>query len=109
MLAGYTQLSAIAAPSTSRINTPSAWSKPQRDAVHRKGRTPIRGQLCAPIDTGSGRSFSAFMRGAIRTTGLLLDCQPHGLRKAAGRRRLLVAELMALLGHKTLRAAKRYS
>src|SRR5215208_3773415 len=40
MLAGYTQLSATAAPSTSRINTPSAWSKPQHDAVHRKGRTP---------------------------------------------------------------------
>src|SRR3954447_8218456 len=37
MLAGYTQLSATAAPSTSRINTPSAWSKPQHDAVHRKG------------------------------------------------------------------------
>src|SRR4051794_10104356 len=51
MLAGYTQLSATTAPSTSRINTPSAWSKPQHDAVHRKGRTPIRGQLCAPIDT----------------------------------------------------------
>src|SRR3954449_4712933 len=34
------QLSATAAPSTSRINTPSAWSKPQHDAVHRKGRTP---------------------------------------------------------------------
>src|SRR5215203_1485234 len=42
MLAGYTQLSATAAPSTSRINTPSAWSKPQHDAVHRKGRTPPR-------------------------------------------------------------------
>jgi putative ABC transport system substrate-binding protein len=24
-----------------RINTPSAWSKPQHDAVHRQGRTPI--------------------------------------------------------------------
>ena len=35
--AGCTQLSATAAPSTSRINTPSAWSKPQHDAVHRKG------------------------------------------------------------------------
>ena len=30
-------------PSTSRINTPSAWSKPQHDAVHRKGRTPTAG------------------------------------------------------------------
>jgi hypothetical protein len=25
-----------------RINTPSAWSKPQHDAVHRKGRTSLR-------------------------------------------------------------------
>src|SRR5215203_4602934 len=45
MLAGYTQLSATAALSTSRINTPSAWSKPQHDAVHRKGRTPQEDQL----------------------------------------------------------------
>src|SRR5215203_191433 len=45
MLAGYTQLSATAALSTSRINTPSAWSKPQHDAVHRKGRTPQEGRL----------------------------------------------------------------
>ena len=41
MLAGCTQPSATAASSTSRINTPSAWSKPQHDAVHRKGRTPV--------------------------------------------------------------------
>src|SRR4051812_6290043 len=47
MLAGCTQPSATAAPSTSRINTPSAWSKPQHDAVHRKGRTPSCGQLVA--------------------------------------------------------------
>src|SRR5215203_3098733 len=45
MLAGYTQLSATAAPSTSRINTPSPWSKPQHDAVHRKGRTPETGLI----------------------------------------------------------------
>ena len=30
--------------------------------------------------------FSSFMRDAIRAAGLPLDCQPHGLRKAAGRR-----------------------
>jgi enterobacteria phage integrase len=30
--------------------------------------------------------FSSFMRNAIRAAGLPLDCQPHGLRKAAGRR-----------------------
>src|SRR4051812_32981801 len=50
MLAGYTQLSATTAPSTSRINTPSAWSKPQHDAVHRKGRTPMREDMSAPDD-----------------------------------------------------------
>src|SRR3954468_25081606 len=41
MLAGCTQLSVTAVPSTSRINTPSIWSKPQHDAVHRQGRTPV--------------------------------------------------------------------
>src|SRR3954468_24314705 len=40
MLAGCTQLSGTAVPSTSRINTPSPWSKPQHDPVHRQGRTP---------------------------------------------------------------------
>src|SRR5215217_8876675 len=50
MLAGYTQLSATAAPSTSRINTPSAWSKPQHDAVHRKGRTPYLERCVAGFD-----------------------------------------------------------
>src|SRR4051794_24397199 len=33
-------VAAITVPSASRINTPSAWSKPQHDAVRRKGRTP---------------------------------------------------------------------
>ena len=41
MLGGYTQLSVTAVPSTSKINTPSAWSKPQHDSVHRQGRTPF--------------------------------------------------------------------
>jgi hypothetical protein len=40
MLAGCTHLLVTAVPSTLRINTPSAWSKPQHDAVHRQGRTP---------------------------------------------------------------------
>src|SRR4051794_25013364 len=44
MLAGCTQLSGTSVPSTSRINTPGPWSKPQHDAVHRKGRTPVPGQ-----------------------------------------------------------------
>src|SRR5215207_7181449 len=50
MLAGYTQLLATAAPSTSRINTPSTWSKPQHDAVHRKGRTPESGPRARPME-----------------------------------------------------------
>src|SRR5688572_26862565 len=41
MLAGCTHLLVTAVPSTLRINTPSAWSKPQHDAVHRQGRTPM--------------------------------------------------------------------
>src|SRR5688572_3569768 len=41
MLAGCTHLLVTAVPSTLRINTPSAWSKPQHDAVHRQGRTPL--------------------------------------------------------------------
>ncbi len=57
MLAGCTQLSATAAPSTSRINTPSAWSKPQHDAVHRKGRTPVRG-ISAYLCRSDSKSIS---------------------------------------------------
>ena len=61
------------------------------------------------------------MRDAIRAAGLPLDCQPHGLRKAAGRRLAEAGcsarEIMAVLGHKTLSEAdatpamqtKRYS
>ena len=47
--------------------------------------------------------FSQWMRDAITDAGLSLDCQPHRLRKAAGRR---LAEagatakmIMAILGH----------
>jgi enterobacteria phage integrase len=57
--------------------------------------------------------FSQFMRDAIREAGLPLECQPHGLRKAAGRR-LAEAEctpnqIMAVLGHKSLAEATRYT
>src|SRR5215216_505132 len=68
MLAGCTQPSATAAPSTSRINTPSAWSKPQHDAVHRKGRTPAVGAKTAyiapgsPWENGYVESFNARLR-----------------------------------------------
>ena len=57
--------------------------------------------------------FSQWMRNAIRAAGLQLDCQPHGLRKAAGRRLAeagaTTKEIMAILGHTTLSEAERYT
>lgn len=57
--------------------------------------------------------FSQFMRDAIGDAGLPLDCQPHGLRKAAGRRLAEAGcsahQIMAILGHKTLAEAERYT
>jgi len=57
--------------------------------------------------------FSGFMRDAIRAAGLPLDCQPHGLRKAAGRRLAeagcTTKQIMAVLGHKSLAEAERYT
>lgn len=57
--------------------------------------------------------FSNFMREAIRDAGLPLDCQPHGLRKATGRRLAeggcTPHEIMAILGHKTLAEVERYT
>jgi site-specific recombinase XerD len=58
-------------------------------------------------------SFSQWIRDAITAAGLSLDCQPHGLRKAAGRRLAEAGctahEIMAILGHKTLTEAERYT
>jgi integrase len=58
-------------------------------------------------------SYSGFLRAAIAAAGLPLDCQPHGLRKAAGRRLAeagcTAKEIMAVLGHKTLSEAERYT
>jgi integrase len=57
--------------------------------------------------------FSQWIRSAIAAAGLPLDCQPHGLRKAAGRRLAEAGctahEIMAVLGHKTLSEAERYT
>jgi enterobacteria phage integrase len=57
--------------------------------------------------------FSGWLREAIAGAGLPLDCQPHGLRKAAGRRLAEAGcsahEIMAILGHKTLSEAERYT
>lgn len=57
--------------------------------------------------------FSGFMRDAISAAGLPLEAQPHGLRKAAGRRLAeagaTTRQIMAVLGHKTLSEAERYT
>src|SRR5205823_1397037 len=57
--------------------------------------------------------FSQWLRDAITAAGLPLDCQPHGLRKAAGRRLAEAGctthEIMAVLGHTTLTEAERYT
>ena len=57
--------------------------------------------------------FSQWMRDAITAARLPLECQPHGLRKAAGRRLADAGctphEIMAVLGHKTLAEAERYT
>jgi enterobacteria phage integrase len=57
--------------------------------------------------------FSQWMRDAISDASLSLDCQPHGLRKATGRR---LAEagatakmIMSILGHTTLAEVERYT
>ena len=57
--------------------------------------------------------FSDFMRDAITAAGLPLDCQPHGLRKAAGRQLAEAGcstkQIMAVLGHKSIAEAERYT
>lgn len=57
--------------------------------------------------------FSQWMRGAINASGLSLDCQPHGLRKATGRRLAEASAtakmIMSILGHTTLAEAERYT
>jgi enterobacteria phage integrase len=57
--------------------------------------------------------FSGFMRDAIRAAGLPLDCQPHGLRKAAGRRLAeagcTTKQVMAILGHTSITEGERYT
>lgn len=70
------------------------------------------------LNTAYGRpftvdGFSGFMRDAITGADLPLDAQPHGLRKAAGRRLAdagaTAHQIMAVLGHKTLAEAERYT
>jgi enterobacteria phage integrase len=56
--------------------------------------------------------FSQWMRDAIDAAGLPLEVQPHGLRKAAGRRMAEAGAsanmIMAVLGHVTMSEAQKY-
>ncbi len=57
--------------------------------------------------------FSQRMRDAITDASLPTSCQPHGLRKAAGRRLAEAGcsahEIMSILGHRSLAEAERYT
>jgi enterobacteria phage integrase len=57
--------------------------------------------------------FSHWMRDAIAEAGLPLECQPHGLRKATGRRLgeagATTKMIMSILGHTTLAEVERYT
>jgi integrase len=95
----------------------------------RKLAIPLHRELVAVLDTADRNhvtiintehgqpftvdGFSQWMRHAITEAGLPLECQPHGLRKAAGRRMAEAGctahEIMAVLGHKTLTEAERYT
>jgi integrase len=89
--------------------------------LHRELLTVLAGaerEYAMIINTDYGRpftvdGFSQWLRIAITAAGLPLDCQPHGLRKAAGRRLAEAGcsahEIMAVLGHKTLSEAERYT
>lgn len=61
----------------------------------------------------SVKGFGNWMRDAIIKAGLPLECRPHGLRKAAGRRLAEAGctskQIMSVLGHKTLAEAERYT
>jgi len=79
-------------------------------AAERDQVTIINTEYAKPFTVGG---FSQWFRDAITAAGLPLDCQPHGLRKAAGRRLAEAGctahEIMAVLGHKTLAEAERYT
>jgi integrase len=57
--------------------------------------------------------FGGWMRDAITAAGLPLDCQPHGLRKTAGKRLAeagaTTKQIMAMLGHRSISEAERYT
>lgn len=70
------------------------------------------------LNTAYGKPFTIsgygqWLRDAITAAELPLDCKPHGLRKAAGRRLAdagcTAHEIMSVLGHKSLSEAERYT
>jgi integrase len=79
-------------------------------AAGRDHVTIINTEYGQPFTVGG---FSQWMRDAITDAGLPLKCQPHGLRKAAGRRLAEAGcsanEIMSVLGHQTLAEAERYT
>jgi integrase len=79
-------------------------------ATERKHVTIINTEYGKPFTVNG---YSQWLRDAITAAGLPLECQPHGLRKAAGRRLAEAGctahEIMAVLGHKTLAEAERYT
>jgi integrase len=60
-----------------------------------------------------GHSFTAWFRKHCDDAGLPKRCVVHGLRKAAGRKlaeaECRAHEIMAVLGHTTLKEAERYT
>ena len=79
-------------------------------AANRNHVTILNTQYSRPFTVDG---FGQWMRDAISAAGLPLDCRPHGLRKAAGRRLAEAGctanEIMSILGHKTLAEAERYT
>jgi integrase len=80
------------------------------DVAPRKHITIINTEFGRPF---SRKGFGQWFRKAMTDAGLPLDCKPHGIRKAMGR---ILAEsgasthsIMAVLGHKTLAEAERYT
>lgn len=80
------------------------------DAAPRDHVTIINTEFGKPFTING---FSGFMRDAMRSAGLPMDCKPHGLRKTFGRRLadagVSAHDIMAALGHTTLAQAENYT
>ena len=90
---------------------------------------PVHPELRAIIDASAGGNltflvtergkpfpgprFTQWFRKCCNEAGLPQRCVPHGLRKAAGRKlaeaECTAHEIMAILGHTTLKEAERYT